>query len=125
MNGVARCIVGYTGGKTKDPTYRSMQDHTEALLVEYDPKVISHEDLVVSWTQMHHPNYPNSKCQYRSAVWYMNVKQREIAEEVVQQWKASQPRDALYTSIEPARSFFRAEDYHQSFLCKNMRGGGY
>jgi peptide-methionine (S)-S-oxide reductase len=125
MNGVASCIVGYSGGKTEDPTYRNIQDHTEALLVEYDPKVISYEDLVVSWTQMHQPNYPKSKCQYRSAVWYMNNEQKEIAEDIVRQWKMSLPRETLYTSVEPARSFFRAEEYHQCFLSKNMRGGGY
>jgi peptide-methionine (S)-S-oxide reductase len=125
MNGVASCIVGYTGGMTKDPTYRSIQDHTEALLVEYNPKVVSYQDLVVSWTQMHHPNYPKSKCQYRSAVWYLNNEQKECAKDIVQQWTVSYPKETLYTSVEPVRSFYRAEEYHQCFLNKNRRVGAY
>lgn len=119
LDGVARCVVGYSGGKTKDPTYRSIQDHTEALLVEFDPAVVSYEDLVISWTQMHNPNY-QSKCQYRSAVWYLDEEQKEVAEEVVKAWKAS-AREPLYTSVEPALTFYRAEEYHQHFLSK--RGG--
>lgn len=120
MNGVARCVVGYSGGRTKDPTYRSIQDHTEALLVEFDPLVVSYEDLVISWTQMHNPAY-NAKGQYRSAVWYVDEEQKEVAEEVVKGWKSS-AREPLYTSVEPALEFYRAEEYHQFFLRK--RGGG-
>ena len=70
MDGVVRSVVGYSGGKGKDPTYRNILDYTEALLIEYDPKIVSYEDLVLSWTQMHFPNY-HGKTQYRSAVWYM------------------------------------------------------
>lgn len=115
--------MGYSGGKTKDPTYRNIQDHTEALLVEFDPTKLSYEDLVLSWTQMHHPNHQGGKCQYRSAVWYLNDEQKEIADAIVNQWKTSCSRDTLYTSVEPALSFFRAEEYHQFFMSKNMRGG--
>jgi peptide-methionine (S)-S-oxide reductase len=121
MKGVARCVVGYSGGETKDPTYKSIQDHTEALLVEFDPTILSYEDLVISWTQMHHPSY-NAKCQYRSAVWYVNNNQKDIAEEVVQQWKTATARDSLFTSVELAGSFYRAEEYHQYFIDK--RSGG-
>lgn len=120
MKGVARCVVGYCGGNTKDPTYKAIQDHTESLLVEFDPAKVSYEDLVISWTQMHHPSY-NAKCQYRSAVWYVNDNQKETAEEVVRQWKAATPRDILYTSVEPASSFYRGEEYHQFFLEKRGR----
>ena len=119
MNGVARCVVGYSGGKTKDPTYRSIQDHTEAILVEFDPSVVSYEELVLSWTQMHNPAY-DAKGQYRSAVWYVNEAQKEVAEEVVKEWKLS-ARMPLFTSVEPALDFYRAEEYHQFFLSK--RGG--
>lgn len=112
MNGVARAVVGYSGGKTLNPTYRSIQDHTEAILVEFDPSVVSYEDLVLSWTQIHHPTY-QGKCQYRSAVWYLSEDQKEVAEQVVSDWKASSSRTQLYTSVEPAISFYRGEEYHQ------------
>jgi peptide-methionine (S)-S-oxide reductase len=120
MKGVARCVVGYSGGKTPDPTYKKIRDHTEAVLVEYNPNQVSYEDLVVSWTQMHLPNNSKGKCQYRSAVWYLDDEQKEIADEVVQQWKASNSRELLYTSVEAARTFYRAEEYHQYFLSKRM-----
>jgi len=104
----------------KDPTYQRILDHTEALLVEYDPTVISYEDLVISWTQMHNP-LCKGKTQYRSAVWYTSEEQQEIAEEVVKDWKGSK-RDPIYTSVEPALRFYRAEKYHQFFLRKQTSG---
>jgi peptide-methionine (S)-S-oxide reductase len=122
MKGVARCVVGYSGGSTKNPTYRSIQDHTEAILIEFNPDEVSYEDLVISWTQIHHPSSA-SKCQYRSAVWYLDDEQKEIANEIVCQWKASKTKDCLHTSVEPATSFYRAEEYHQFFLRKRIGGG--
>lgn len=119
MKGVARCVVGYAGGKKPNPTYKKILDHTEALLVEYNPDQVSYEDLVLSWTQMHSPNHAAGKTQYRSAVWYLNAEQKETAEEVVQQWKASK-QESLYTSVEKALTFYRAEEYHQFFLSKRM-----
>ncbi|CAJ1943028.1 unnamed protein product [Cylindrotheca closterium] len=116
INGVARCVVGYSGGVTADPTYRSIQDHTEALLVEFDPKVLTYEDLVLSWTQMHQP-VSKGRCQYRSALWYWNEEQKEVAEEVVKQWKAGS-RNELYADVDPVTEFYRAEEYHQHFMGK-------
>jgi len=112
-------VVGYSGGVTASPTYRSIQDHTEALLVEFDPKVLSYEDLVLSWTQMHAP-FSKGKCQYRSVVWYWSEEQKEVAQEVVKQWRAS-TRGELYTDVEPVTDFYRAEEYHQHFLSKATR----
>mmetsp|Transcript_19789 Transcript_19789/g.55040 ORF Transcript_19789/g.55040 Transcript_19789/m.55040 type:complete len:123 (-) Transcript_19789:941-1309(-) len=120
MKGVARCTVGYSGGKTLDPTYRSIQDHTEACLVEFDPKVLPYEDLVLSWSRMHSPGR-ETKCQYRSAVWYVNEDQKEIADEVVEGWQAS-TRSKLHTSVEEATRFYRAEEYHQYFMTKRSSG---
>jgi methionine-S-sulfoxide reductase len=121
LNGVARCTVGYSGGKEADPTYQSIKDYTEALFVEFDPSVVSYEDLVVSWTQMHKPNYKRN-CQYRSAVWYLGEEQKDTSsEEVVEGWQAS-AGELLFTSVEPATSFYKGEEYHQYFLTKQGRG---
>jgi peptide-methionine (S)-S-oxide reductase len=70
---------------------------------------------------MHRP-VKDTKRQYRSAVWYVNDEQKDIAEEVIRQWKSSfGPRDnKLYTSVEPAVSFYKAEEYHQFFLSKSI-----
>ena len=103
-----------------------MFDHTEALLVEFDPKIISFQDLLKDWSQMHAPLHPRGKLQYRSAVWYLNDAQRECAEQVVTHWRdaVGRHRDTLYTSVEPVTTFYQAEEYHQDFLVKRRIGGG-
>ena len=116
MRGVKKCVVGYSGGVSKDPTYRKIQDHTEAVLVEFDPSMVSFEDLVLGWTQMHNP-ICQGKRQYRSAVWYLDEEQKETAEEIVSGWSSSS-QNILFTSVEPATTFYRAEEYHQHFLSK-------
>lgn len=122
MNGVSRCIVGYSGGKEENPTYRNIKDHTEALLVEFDPKRCSYEDLVVEWSRMHTPSTRKAKCQYRSAVWYLTEEQKETCDEVVAGIKALHGKD-VETTVEPATRFYRGEEYHQNFMAKQMGGG--
>jgi peptide-methionine (S)-S-oxide reductase len=95
-------------------------DYTEALLVEFDPKVCTYEDLVIDWSRMHSPT-GKRKCQYRSAVWVMNDDQKEVCEQVVAGMKAVHG-EQLSTSIEPATRFFRAEEYHQDFTAKMSSG---
>jgi peptide-methionine (S)-S-oxide reductase len=119
LKGVARCVVGYSGGKAANPTYLSIQDYTEALLVEFDPSVLSYEDLVLSWAQLHQPIYQRGRLQYRSAVWFLNEEQHEVVEQVVKDWRSSS-RSPLYTEIEPATSFYRGEEYHQNFMSKAL-----
>mmetsp|Transcript_1093 Transcript_1093/g.1431 ORF Transcript_1093/g.1431 Transcript_1093/m.1431 type:complete len:110 (+) Transcript_1093:325-654(+) len=105
-------------------------DHTEALLVEFDPIEITYEDLVLEWSRMHYPR-GKTKCQYRSAVWYLNEEQREIAEHVVEGMKIYMGRHSTspsvvraiqeeeeFSSVEEATRFFRAEEYHQNFTNK-------
>lgn len=119
MAGVERCVVGYSGGKKKDPTYHNIMDHTEAVLVEFDPTVLEYEDFLVQWSQMHTPAYER-KTQYRSAIFFVTKEQQEIAEEVVEGMKAAfaAKGDKVYSAIEPATRFYRAEEYHQDFLQK-------
>ena len=78
----SRCVVGYSGGHDPDPTYRRILDHTEALLVEFDSNVLSYEDLVVEWARRHTP-IGQRKCQYRSAVWYLNEEQKEMLKQKI------------------------------------------
>ena len=122
MRGVVRCIVGYTGGHELNPTYRTIKDHTEAMLVEFNPKEISYEDLVIEWSRMHTP-LGKSKCQYRSAVWYLDDDQKETCESIVSGMKASYGANCG-SSVEPATKFYQAEEYHQNFNAKMSSGGG-
>jgi peptide-methionine (S)-S-oxide reductase len=105
---VVNCVVGYSGGVSPDPTYDNMQDYTEALLVDFDPQMISYADILTAWRQLHTP-YPNKR-QYRSAIMYLSEEQRKIAESMFGNEK--------YVDIEPATKFYLAEEYHQNYLQK-------
>ena len=115
--------MGYSGGHQMNPTYRNIQDHTEALLIEFDPSMVSYEDLVIEWTRMHSPyNGKTSKCQYRSAVWYLNDEQKDICTNIVKGMEATYGKGC--SSVEPATKFYQAEGYHQNFHANMTNGGG-
>ena len=109
-------MVGYTGGTGLDPTYRNIMDHTEAILVEFSPDLVSFETLLRAWSKMHSP-VRATKCQYRSAVWYLDEKQRVIAEKVVAEMERKLG-GKVFTRVESAKLFYKAEDYHQHFMKK-------
>ena len=116
LPGVVECIVGYTGGTTgTNPTYHNMQDYTEALWIEYDPQQISYTQLLEYWIRMHNPSNTKSKCQYRAAVWYLHDEQRTQAEFFLTDLQARLGKPVT-SAVEPATTFYRAEDYHQDFI---------
>jgi peptide methionine sulfoxide reductase MsrA len=108
MNGVTRCVVGYSGGLEPDPTYQTMMDYTEAVLVEFNPSVVSFEQILGKWKTLGEP-YPANR-QYRSAVWYTNADQEEVARQFCQ--------GIEYVDVEPATKFYLAEKRHQNFLAR-------
>lgn len=116
MRGVHDVVVGYTGGMQPNPTYRAIKDSTEAVLIEYDPEIISYEDILNVWKKQHDPFYPD-KPQYRSAIWVRNDEERFIAEKIVNDW-ALDVSKKIYTDIELVTKFYRAEEYHQNYLKK-------
>jgi peptide-methionine (S)-S-oxide reductase len=111
MRGVTRCLVGYTGGVEPDPTYQSIQDYTEALLIEYDATICTLKDVLNKWKSMATP-YP-SKRQYRTALWYLSDDQEREMKEFVDEMPQGK-----YVDVEKATRFFMAEEYHQNFLAK-------
>lgn len=116
MGGIADVVVGYTGGKQPNPTYQNIMDTTEAVMVEFNPDVISYEEILNEWAGMHAPFYP-SKGQYRSAIFYQNEEQQKVAEAKV----AALGRDGernVFVDVEPVSTFYRGEEYHQDFLDK-------
>lgn len=109
-----RTRVGYTGGSTKDPTYRTIGDHTEAIEVAYDPAVISYAALLDVFYEGHRPTSAPWSRQYRSAVWTSDP--QEIAAAQARRRKEEAWRGArIYTDIEPLGRFYVAEDYHQKY----------
>lgn len=123
IKGVIDAQVGYIGGHTKDPTYKQVcQDstgHAEAVEVTFDPEVVSYEELLDAFWNMHNPTQKNRQgpdvgSQYRSAIFTHSEKQMEQAQES----KKKQGADVV-TEIVPATKFYRAEEYHQRYLDKH------
>jgi len=124
MVGVISTLVGYAGGEQLNPTYKSIKDHTEVIRVEFDPKVVTYADILTSFLDQHSPFDRAYSRQYRSAILYHNEEQRQIASDVLQQLSARRGGRKIYTDVEPATTFYRAEEYHQKYVEKqNSRGG--
>lgn len=111
-----RTRVGYAGGTTPEPTYRAMGDHTETIEIDYDPKVISYEQLLDVFWSNHDPSQARSR-QYMSAVFYNDEDQRVRALRSMGRF-AKRSGKVLRTVIKPVNSFTRAEDYHQKYRLK-------
>ena len=133
--GVYTTAAGYAGGYTPNPTYREVcsgaTGHAEVVLVVFDPRKVSYSDLVKLFWESHDPTQGMRQgndvgTQYRSAIYYLNESQREIAErsrDAYQQELSRSGYGPITTEIVPAPEFFYAEDYHQQYLSKNP--GGY
>ncbi len=131
--GVLQTTVGYTGGTTPNPTYKQVctgqTGHAEAIEIVFDPAKISYEKLVGVFFRMHDPTTLNRQhndagTQYRSAVFYLDDRQRETAEAVKAKVdKSGRWKRPIVTEITAVSTFFPAEAYHQNYLIKNP--GGY
>lgn len=117
LDGVQEVTVGYSGGTKAEPTYHDLGDHSEALQITFDPKLISYDQLLEHFWQLHDP-WRKQNAQYRSVIFYHDDAQRKAAEVSLAQ-KQSQTRDKILTTIEPAGGFTRAEDYHQKYYAKH------
>ncbi len=111
-------MVGYTGGQELNPTYQNIKDSTEAVLIEYNPSIISYEKLLLSWADQHYPFNPPMKTQYKSAIWVKNEDERDIAMSVLEKLKEEKGGKEVYVDVEDVNPFYRAEEYHQDFLKK-------
>ncbi|MFH1382232.1 MAG: peptide-methionine (S)-S-oxide reductase [Chloroflexota bacterium] len=117
MEGVIRTRVGYAGGTTAAPTYYNIGDHSETVAVEYDPSVVSYQQLLTAfWSGHDITSQPYSE-QYRSAIFYTNEEQHKLAIESRQAEEARLGK-TVYTGIEPFTAFYVAEDYHQKYYLK-------
>ena len=133
--GVIATRVGYTGGSLPNPTYKQVctdtTGHAEAVEVTYDPALISYEELLKVFWQAHDPTQlnrqgPDFGSQYRSAIFYHSDEQRRLAEESSAALdRSGRYRSSVVTVIEPAGTFWEAEEYHQKYLLKNTGGCGF
>ena len=128
--GVYSTAVGYAGGFTENPTYEEtcsgLTGHTEAVLVVFDPAQVSYETLLKVFWEGHDPTQGMRQgndrgSQYRSAAYYADDAQRELAESTAKAFGdalASARYGAITTEIAPLGTFYYAEDYHQQYLAK-------
>jgi peptide-methionine (S)-S-oxide reductase len=130
--GVIDTAVGYEGGHVDDPTYEQVctgtTGHTEVCEVTFDPDQVSFEELVAKYFAIHDPTQMNRQgpdvgFQYRSVVFTHSDEQAEMTRRVIERTQEhfSKP---IMTVIEPAATFWRAEEYHQCYLDKRQSQGG-
>jgi peptide-methionine (S)-S-oxide reductase len=114
---VLRTRVGYCGGTTKNPTYRSIGDHAETIQIDFDPTRIRYEQLLELFWTTHNPCRNAWSRQYMSAVFYANEAQREAIE--VTRHKFVKTPEQIQTEIVPLDTFWIAEDYHQKYRLRH------
>lgn len=131
--GVIETMVGYTGGKSEQPTYNLVKTgasgHAEAVRILFDPKKFSYENLLILFFKLHDPTTQNRQgndigTQYRSAIFFETEDQHIVAEKVrARVDKSGAWKKPVVTEVTKASPFWRAEEYHQKYLQKDP--GGY
>jgi peptide-methionine (S)-S-oxide reductase len=129
LNGVLKVISGYSGGHVENPTYEQVctktTGHTEVVQLVFDPYKITFDELLEVFWQTHDPTTLNRQGndvgpQYRSVIFYHNQQQRERSEYFKAKLDKSEAFDAaIVTAIEPFKSFYSAENYHQNYYNNN------
>ncbi len=127
--------AGYAGGFTPNPTYQEtcsgMTGHTEVVLVVFDPKKVTYEELLALFWESHDPTQGmrqgnDNGTQYRSAIFTLSPQQLRAAlasrERYQQALDAAGRKDKITTEIREAPEFYFAEEYHQQYLAKNPSG---
>jgi peptide-methionine (S)-S-oxide reductase len=135
LKGVEKVISGYTGGQTKNPTYKDIctgsTGHAEAVQVVYDPNLIDYTVLLTVFFAMHDPTTLNRQgadigTQYRSAIFYHNDEQKELAQKFIE--KLTNERvfsRPVVTELKPLGEFYEAEEYHQNYYNLNKEKNSY
>ena len=130
VDGVEKVVSGYMGGKVKNPTYKEVctgqTGHAEVIQLTYDPKKVSYDELLEIFWKTHDPTTLNRQgadvgTQYRSAIFYHNDDQKQLAEKYKKKLTEAEVFDQpIVTEITPASVFYKAEDYHQNYY--NLNG---
>ncbi|RCW86600.1 peptide methionine sulfoxide reductase msrA/msrB [Halanaerobium sp. DL-01] len=114
LEGVVRTRVGYAGGTTENPTYKMIGDHTETIEIDFDPNVITYQELLEIFFASHDPYSQAYSRQYASLILYNNSEQHEQALALKERLEAESGRE-IKTEIKKLDRFYLAEDYHQKF----------
>jgi len=133
LSGVSKVTSGYTGGTVPNPTYEQIctgrTGHAEVVRVEFDPEVISFEQILDVFFHTHDPTTLNQQgadkgTQYRSAVFWNSEKQKDTAAEIIHDLdNAGDFDDPIVTSLEKRTKFYSAEGYHKDYYNRNRSQG--
>ena len=127
IKGVNEVISGYSGGKTPNPTYEMVcsnnTEHAEVVLIDYNEKEVTYEELLSAFWKKHDPTTlnrqgPDVGNQYRSAIFYYDDRQKEAAEKSLNQLQEKLSQK-IVTEITKAQKFWKAEEYHQKYFEKH------
>ena len=127
VTGITSIDVGYTGGQTLNPTYKMVCEgntgHAEVAQIEFDSTIISYEDLLNIFFEIHDPTTINRQgndvgTQYRSSIFYHSYEQLKIAEKVIY-YQQDNFENKIVTQLAEHDKFYKAEDYHQNYYNNN------
>jgi peptide-methionine (S)-S-oxide reductase len=131
MEGVLSVESGYMGGGTPDPSYHDVcggsTGHIEVVKVTFDPAVTSYRDILEVFFTIHDPTTRDRQgndtgSQYRSVIFFGSVEQSSIAGQTIREIEAARIwNNPIVTELQPASTFYRAEDYHQEYFRNNPR----
>lgn len=129
LKGVLSVIPGYSGGERENPSYEQVSTgatgHAEAIQITFDPSIISFDKILEIFWHTHNPTTLNQQgndvgTQYRSAIFYHDEKQKEIAEKSKESFATSGTyKDPIVTEIVPFKAFYEAENYHKDYYEHN------
>ena len=126
LDGIYRTEVGYCGGNTPNTNYREVctgtTNHAEAVKLEFDPKIITYEQIIKKFFEFHDPTTLNSQgpdfgTQYRSEIFYLNEEQKNIAQKVIDE-ENLKLSGKVVTKLSELKNYCTAEEYHQKYLEK-------
>ena len=126
LDGIYRTEVGYCGGNSPNTNYREVctgtTNHAEAVKLEFDPKVITYEQIIKRFFEFHDPTTLNSQgpdfgTQYRSEIFYLNDEQKIIAQKVIDDVNIKLSGKVV-TNLSELKNYCTAEEYHQKYLEK-------
>ena len=126
LDGIYRTEVGYCGGNSPNTNYREVctgtTNHAEAVKLEFDPQVITYEQIIKRFFEFHDPTTLNSQgpdfgTQYRSEIFYLNEEQKNIAQKVIEEENLKLSGNVV-TKLSELKNYCTAEEYHQKYLEK-------
>ena len=126
LDGIYRTEVGYCGGNSPNTNYREVctgtTNHAEAVKLEFDPKIITYEQIIKKFFEFHDPTTLNSQgpdfgTQYRSEIFYLNDEQKHIAQKVIDK-ENLKLSGKVVTKLSELKNYCTAEEYHQKYLEK-------